>query len=290
MARSITSDEVHNAADVLLAAGTRPTVERIRLALGRGSPNTIGPMLEGWWTQVSQRLQHQLTLPDVPEAVAAVMARVWETALETSRTQAESALAPMRAQLSEELANVEARLADARENVNQARAQQQQAMSASQTAQTALAISERRADELATQVSHLQRQGDELNQRHGAQETQLQAALTRLERERTVAKVERDTLQAHLRQIEDRAYTEIDRLRQELKAAKAHLTTQAREHTAALRAAEQAQRTAEKAQHVAERAGAAAQARVDALTAATPPKARPAKKTGTPRRRGTAAR
>ena len=97
MARSITSDEVHNAADVLLAAGTRPTVERIRLALGRGSPNTIGPMLEGWWTQVSQRLQHQLTLPDVPEAVAAVMARVWETALETSRTQAESALAPMRA-------------------------------------------------------------------------------------------------------------------------------------------------------------------------------------------------
>ena len=41
MARGITEEDVHMAADALVADGERPTVERIRAYLGTGSPNTV---------------------------------------------------------------------------------------------------------------------------------------------------------------------------------------------------------------------------------------------------------
>ncbi|WP_415750910.1 DNA-binding protein, partial [Escherichia coli] len=53
MARGVQETEVFEAADALLGAGERPTVERVRLRLGRGSPNTIGPLLDAWWAQLA---------------------------------------------------------------------------------------------------------------------------------------------------------------------------------------------------------------------------------------------
>ena len=49
MARGITESDVHTAADEIVAAGKRPTVERIRAHLGTGSPNTVTRWLETWW-------------------------------------------------------------------------------------------------------------------------------------------------------------------------------------------------------------------------------------------------
>lgn len=46
MARGITESDVHAAADQLVAAGERPTIERIRAHLGTGSPNTVLRWLE----------------------------------------------------------------------------------------------------------------------------------------------------------------------------------------------------------------------------------------------------
>ncbi|MEJ8816065.1 DNA-binding protein [Variovorax ureilyticus] len=40
--------EGFRAADTLLAEGLRPTLERVRQKMGRGSPNTVSPMLERW--------------------------------------------------------------------------------------------------------------------------------------------------------------------------------------------------------------------------------------------------
>lgn len=278
MARGVQENEVFAAADALLAAGERPTVERVRLAVGRGSPNTIGPLLDGWWAQLAERLQHRLALPAVPEAVGTALAQVWELALAAGRQQAEAAVAPERQQLAEAQAALAAQLTAAGDQVRLAQ-------TAAQAAEAGLAISAQRAGELASQVDHLQRQSEELRQRHGVQETQLQAALSRLEQERAMATAEREALQAHQRQSEDRAYGEIDRLRQDLKAAKAELSAQARAHVSALRTAEQAQRAAEKAQHAAEREAAAATARVQALAPAPARKPRAPNKTATPRRR-----
>ena len=54
--RGIQYEDVAQAADALLQEGSRPTIERIRLRLGRGSPNTVSPMLEQWFGALGQRL------------------------------------------------------------------------------------------------------------------------------------------------------------------------------------------------------------------------------------------
>jgi hypothetical protein len=41
MTRGITKDDVWVAADAVLVQGQRPTIERVRQQLGRGSPNTV---------------------------------------------------------------------------------------------------------------------------------------------------------------------------------------------------------------------------------------------------------
>ncbi len=81
MARTgVTQADVSDAADQLVAAGERPTTERVRLRLGRGSPNTVGPMLEQWWNDLAERLQGRLALPELPETVAAAFAETWALA------------------------------------------------------------------------------------------------------------------------------------------------------------------------------------------------------------------
>lgn len=55
--RGVQMEEVWAAADTVLSLGERPTIERVRQQLGRGSPNTVGPMLDGWYGSLAKRLQ-----------------------------------------------------------------------------------------------------------------------------------------------------------------------------------------------------------------------------------------
>ena len=54
--RGVQPDEVWAAADTVLAQGERPTIERVRAYLGRGSPNTVAPMLDAWYASLAKRL------------------------------------------------------------------------------------------------------------------------------------------------------------------------------------------------------------------------------------------
>ena len=54
--RGITSSDVDRAADALLREGQRPTIEKVRAKIGRGSPNTINPLLDQWWSRLAGRL------------------------------------------------------------------------------------------------------------------------------------------------------------------------------------------------------------------------------------------
>jgi hypothetical protein len=54
--RGVQQDEVSAAADTLLAECLRPTIERVRMKIGRGSPNTVAPMLETWFADLGVRL------------------------------------------------------------------------------------------------------------------------------------------------------------------------------------------------------------------------------------------
>src|SRR5690606_42140081 len=96
MARGITESDVHTAADEIVAAGERPTVERIRTHLSTGAPNTVTRWLETWWQGLGQRLhaqQARLSLPDAPDAVAALAGHLRRLALDGASQHAHKAVA-----------------------------------------------------------------------------------------------------------------------------------------------------------------------------------------------------
>lgn len=113
---AITELDVHGAADALLREGERPTIERVRLKLGRGSPNTITGFLNTWFAGLGERLAgaRDATLPD---PVAKLAQEVWRAAIEQARRQAET----HQSEAAAELARERERLAAMEEELHQGR-------------------------------------------------------------------------------------------------------------------------------------------------------------------------
>jgi Plasmid replication region DNA-binding N-term len=87
--RGITQSDVSHAADSLLRSGERPTIEKIRAKIGRGSPNTINPMLDAWWKTLSARLDSgPAALHRLPESIAHIAEALWMQALDEGRRRA----------------------------------------------------------------------------------------------------------------------------------------------------------------------------------------------------------
>jgi hypothetical protein len=91
--RGITQSDVSHAADSLLLSGERPTIDKVRAKIGRGSPNTINPLLDAWWKTLSARLDSgPAALHRLPETVAHVAEALWMQALEEGRRRAHQEL------------------------------------------------------------------------------------------------------------------------------------------------------------------------------------------------------
>ncbi len=108
MPRGITEDDVWKACDALLLEGARPTIERVRLKLGRGSPNTVSPFLETWFKHLGGRIKDPgafASPADVPDLVMRAAKHFWEAALAETRRDFDERL---RDGLSAAVANVEA--------------------------------------------------------------------------------------------------------------------------------------------------------------------------------------
>jgi plasmid replication DNA-binding protein KfrA len=87
--RGITQSDVSHAADSLLRSGDRPTIDKVRAKIGKGSPNTINPMLDAWWKTLSARLDAgPAALHRLPETVAHVAEALWMQALEEGKRRA----------------------------------------------------------------------------------------------------------------------------------------------------------------------------------------------------------
>ena len=288
--RGVPQDEVFQAADALLAAGERPTADKVRVAIGRGSPNAISPVLDRWWTQLAERMARQLALPGVPDAVASAFAQAWAAALAAGQVHAEAMVAPERAALADVLSKAEGRIADERALRAQLETQLATARGDATASHAALAISEQRNSDLQRQIASQQAELQALSVRLDATLARHHLVVQQAEEARTAAAAERDTLQAHQRQVEDRAYGEVDRIRQELKGLKAQLASQAREHALALRDKDKFRRDAEAVASRAQREVAVLQGRLTALAASSssrkPAPAKRALKTasGSPRR------
>ena len=124
--RGVQEQDVWAAADAVLLQGERPTIERVRQHMGRGSPNTVGPMLESWFGRLGQRLsaaeneaQGDALLPQVVQEAALAL---WQAACKQAQVAAQTALQEQHtalAQAQEALAAREACLAQGELNLQQ---------------------------------------------------------------------------------------------------------------------------------------------------------------------------
>ncbi len=232
MAKGITQAQVDTAADALVVAGERPTVDRIRAFLGTGSPNTVTRMLEAWWQSLGSRLaaqQARVALPDVPEPVAVVATQLWDVALRMAQEEATrgcltqmDAIGALTSQLEFDRQALDERAAALTE--------------ATRAADQARLLAEARLIEALQLVQHQSAQIDDMTQERNAARTRLvaleldRAALSeRLGRVVDDASAERDALIQHARGVEDRALQEIDRARQDAKTLQAQLTKREKE-------------------------------------------------------------
>lgn len=109
MASGVKEADVWAAADALLQAGEQPTIERVRLHLGRGSPNTVGPHLKAWFRGLSGRLvTGQGGDSDIPNAVTRAIGEVWEVALASAREEREASSALELAEIAKQKEALEA--------------------------------------------------------------------------------------------------------------------------------------------------------------------------------------
>lgn len=111
--------------------------ERIRLHVGRGSPNTVGPHLKAWFRGLSERLDAPGQGSDLPEPVARLARQLWDNALEAARAewaagvaverqalaQAQESLRTDQDAVAHEKARLDAREADLEDGLRAARAQ-----------------------------------------------------------------------------------------------------------------------------------------------------------------------
>jgi len=281
MRKGITQEQVNAAADAIVAAGENPTVEKIRQALGTGSPNTVMRMLDTWRGTLAQRLQEVIKLPDVPREAGRAFVEVWrlalahaETLARASLTEEQNALFAEQTSLTQERKLWEIALAEAQANVTEGA--------------TKLAQAEMQLNERQSLVAQLQDQRTDLLD----QRDRLQRQLEQLTSELDVLRTEFSTAQEHIRAVEDRAHQEVDRTRQELKALKQHLEREQRDHANTVTLHEAQEKEWRTALRTAEHAAAHQTGRVAALeatiaqwrTAKAPTKATTKKTPASPRK------
>jgi chromosome segregation ATPase len=224
--RGVQQHDVNEAADALLAESLRPTIERVRLKIGRGSPNTLAPMLEVWFAALGPRLGIGPAEDEgkgAPAAVRQAMEQVWSVALSAATAQAVDALAQDRVALAGERQD----LAQARESLqaHSAAVAQREVL-----LQESLALARGQSEEASQRAASLQSklehaQADlaagrqalaDLVQQHAAErraqsdQQRTQAADLKLVQERTAS--------AERRLLED-----VDRARQDAKQARREL-------------------------------------------------------------------
>ena len=108
--RGVTSSDVDRAADALLREGERPTIERIRARLGRGSPNTVNPLLDAWWKRLAGRLDAgPAALHRLPEPVLLAAEGLWMQTLDEARRRAAAEQGSGKASLAKDRQDLEVR-------------------------------------------------------------------------------------------------------------------------------------------------------------------------------------
>lgn len=240
MASGITETDVWKAADSLLLEGQRPTIERVRQKIGRGSPNTVQPYLDTWFKGLGARIKDPQAFaapPGAPEPIAQAATHFWQVALAEARASfhaeqelAQQELAEEREVLKDQSQNMaareaafEARIEALGEALRNCEAQLTDCRTREQHVQSIAATLDRRNRELLAELSAARTQADanreafdrerrETNERAALQE---QHWLNELDRQRQVVK---DSTQ-RLREAEKRGSAAVEALQDKLSTA-----------------------------------------------------------------------
>ncbi|MGO4331200.1 DNA-binding protein [Cupriavidus sp. 2TAF22] len=249
--RAITREDVWQAADALLLAGQRPTIERIRLHLGRGSPNTVSPHLDAWFAGLGARLQDPQAFAapaSLPDPVNQAARYLWEAAQAEARAAAAAGFAEREAALR---AAQEA-LGEKQEELAQERAVLEARLDAADSALAELARARDEATERAAraeaQLVAQQADNDTLRGRLLQAQQQKDALLAEAAGQRAAWDKERETMA-------ERASANERRMALELDAARVALKEGQRQQENERRAAQQ--KLAEAAEAAARQAGEA---------------------------------
>ncbi len=233
MARGITETDVHTAADELVAKGERPTVERIRAHLGTGSPNTVTRWLETWWNRLGTRLQPaRPNLEDAPAVLAELAGQWWELALKHAQEAARRELASSERALASERDALEASSRLVAEELAQMRAERDVAFTGERIATTQASELQHLVDQLQLQISELAEQRDLERRRADRIETARQQLDVRLHEALETAKSEREDWAEYVRSVENRALSDVDRARQEVKELQVQQSKASEQHRA----------------------------------------------------------
>lgn len=226
--RGIQSEDVVQAADALIAEGLRPTIERVRQKMGRGSPNTVSPLLDAWFATLGGRLgldgAQQERGKQLPEPVQQAATQLWEAALLSANEEAQKALASAHEAIAAERAELRQRETDFEYQKQALIVRQMAADEALRIANSQISDKTVRLEEAGMLLNRQARDIDVLREKLVYGEAEREAALSRNEEETRRHAEERTRLETRAMANERRLLEELDRERQDAKQAKAALT------------------------------------------------------------------
>ena len=155
----ITREAVFEAADSLTKAGSRPTIERVRLYLGkgtpRGSPNTVNGFLTQWWENLTVRLAGGTVeaVQGLPPSVSGTLETLWNQALVAAKGYWQNELTKQSKSLDERAKGLETKARELTDREQHLAGQATSLETALELAREQLAAANQRAETLeATEV------------------------------------------------------------------------------------------------------------------------------------------
>lgn len=155
----------------VLVLSARPTVEHVRLQLGRGSPARVSGLLDQWWIRLAERLSGETRLLTLPGEVSRAFVAVWQQATLLAQGVVEQGLAEQRHVLDAERERVALVEDQARLDVAKGRQQLVEAAVGRQAAESRLADLNLLLSQRQMQIEELLQQRDVLlHERHDTQQ------------------------------------------------------------------------------------------------------------------------
>lgn len=236
--RGIQQKDVWKAADELLQEGQRPTIERIRLKIGRGSPNTISPMLENWFAALGNRINGTTFSQDsalaAPEPVEQAIRHAWALALEQATEISNQAVKTQYEEnvSARKLLEDEKQAFEQEKRLHEATLQEQEKRLDNVTAQlhdvkSMLAQRNREYENQAQEVGRLKIQIADLLTEQKERQALAEQNLENLNQQHAK---EREALESRFRSLELRSVSEIDRARQETRQLQQKLEQSLKTH------------------------------------------------------------